>query len=177
MTIYEKPYSPSLVPGKRKVAKLEADLDRTFHLSHPRLLPTLGYRVVRYMPGFFPLNPSLLPSIRAGEGWTLLVVTPPNRSQSLDELLSTVGELRPDRALAYFGQLVAAVESLHSHNVVHRAVRPKTIFVTSEKSRSDSSESAGVKLAGAGWYRRLLDLNRAEPWLQQPAEEELPDGW
>ncbi|BGP00473.1 eukaryotic translation initiation factor 2-alpha kinase [Rhodotorula toruloides] len=163
--------------GKRKVAKLEADLDRIFHLSHPRLLSTVGYRIVRYSPGFFPLNPALLPSIRSGEGWTLLVVTPPNRSQSLDELLSTVGELRPDRALAYFAQLVSAVESLHSYHVVHRAIRPKTIFVTSEKSRSDSSEAAGVKLAGAGWYRRLLDLNRAEPWLQQPAEEELPDGW
>lgn len=170
-------YANSWSAGKRKVAKLEADLDRIFHLSHPRLLSVVGYRIVRYSPGFFPLNPALLPSIRSGEGWTLLVVTPPNRSQSLDELLSTVGELRPDRALAYFAQLVSAVEALHSHHVVHRAIRPKTIFVTSEKSRSDSSEAAGVRLVGAGWYRRILDLNRAEPWLQQPAEEELPDGW
>jgi len=73
---------------------------------------------------------------------------------------------------------VSAVEYLHAHNVVHRAIKPKAVFVASDKSQADGSgETAGVQLSGAGWYRRLIDLNKAEPWLVQPAEDDLPDSW
>ncbi|GJN93481.1 hypothetical protein Rhopal_006538-T1 [Rhodotorula paludigena] len=164
--------------GKRKLGKIEADLDRIHALQHPHLHPVSAYRIVRYSPSFFPPNPQAQRAIRSGEGWTVLIAVPPIRAQSLDDLLSTVGELRPDRALTYFTQLVSAVEHLHLHNVVHRAIRPKAIYVASEKGRaSEGGEAGGVRLSGAGWYRRLIDLNKAEPWLIQPADEELPESW
>ncbi|BGP42493.1 eukaryotic translation initiation factor 2-alpha kinase [Rhodotorula kratochvilovae] len=164
--------------GRRKLSKIEADLDRIHAIQHPHILPVTAYRIVRYSPSFFPPNPQAQRAIRSGEGWTVLIATPPIRSQTLEDLLSTVGELRPDRALSYFTQLVSAVEHLHLHNIVHRAIRPKAVFVSSQKSRADESgEAGGVKLSGAGWYRRLIDLNKAEPWLVQPGEDDLPDSW
>lgn len=101
---------------------------------------------------------------------------PPCRAQNLEDLLIAVGELRPDRALDYFGQILKVVEYLHAHNVVHRALRAKLVFVETSRS-AGGDEHAGLRLAGVGWYRRLIDLNKAEPWLQQPPKEELPDAW
>ncbi|GAA5860143.1 hypothetical protein JCM8547_009200 [Rhodosporidiobolus lusitaniae] len=164
--------------GKRKLGKVEADLDRIHQLRHPHLLSLLGYRIVRHNPSYFVPNPFSQRATRSGEGWSVFIVTAPIRSQSLEDLLTTVGELRFDRALAYFSQLVAAVEFLHSRNVVHRAIKLRNIFVTSEKAKATTGgEQAGVKLAGAGWYRRLIDLNKAEAFVVQPQDEELPDGW
>ncbi|GAA5921698.1 hypothetical protein JCM1841_007094 [Sporobolomyces salmonicolor] len=172
--------------GKRKVGKLEADLDRTHALQHPNILSHSGYRLVRYTPTFFPPNPYSQPTSRSSSGWSLVVLTDlvlSSQTQTLEDLLATVGELRVDRALTYFGQLVSAVESLHSYHVVHRAIRPKTVFVMSEKAKArevlqgESGGAASVKLGGAGWYRRLIDLNKAEPWVVQPPEEDLPEPW
>ncbi|GAA6018919.1 hypothetical protein JCM10207_009197 [Rhodosporidiobolus poonsookiae] len=164
--------------GKRKLGKVEGDLDRIHALRHPHLLSLFGYRIVRHNPPFFPFNTFSHPATRSGEGWSILIVTSPIRSQSLEDLLATVGELRSDRALAYFTQLVAAVEYLHTHNVVHRAIKLRNIFVSSEKAKaSPTGEQAGVRLAGAGWYRRLIDLNKAEAFVLQPSDEDLPDAW
>lgn len=162
--------------GKRKISKIEADLDRIRPLQHPNFFSMDGYRVVRFMPAYFPPNPAAKLTVRAGEGWTVIILGPPCRAQTLEDLLVAAGELRPDRALEYFKQILKAVEYLHSHNVVHRALRLKLVFV--EPSRSSAGdESSCVRLAGAGWYRRLIDLNKAEPWIQQPPKEELPDTW
>ncbi|GAA5826004.1 hypothetical protein JCM11251_000087 [Rhodosporidiobolus azoricus] len=157
--------------GKRKIGKVETDLDRIHSLRHPHLLSLFGWRVVRFNPNFFPPNPYNQILTRTGDGYSIFVVTAPIRSQSLEDLLNTVGELRTDRALAYFAQLVAAVEYLHSNLVVHRAIKLRSVFVSSGKGRE------GVKLVGAGWSRRLIDLNKAEAWVVQPQDEELPDAW
>lgn len=162
--------------GKRKIGKIEADLDRIRLLQHPHLFCVTGYRVVRYTPAYFPPNPIARITARTGEGWTVVVLGPASHAQTLEDLLSTMGELRPDRAMEYFLQLVKVVEHLHANNVVHRALRAKLVFI--ENGRSvPAGEQAGVRLAGAGWYRRLIDLNKAEPWLQQPPREELPETW
>ncbi|GAA5881509.1 hypothetical protein JCM16303_005683 [Sporobolomyces ruberrimus] len=169
--------------GRRKVGKLEVDLERTNAIRHPNVLTPIGYRLVPHTPGFFPSNPHSKPLNRSGEGWSLIVLSQlvlSSHTQSLEDLLSAVGELRVDRAIAYFAHLVMAVECLHTNHVVHRAIRTKVIFITSEKARAkDAGEggSGGVRLGGAGWYRRLIDLNKAEPWLVQPADEEPPDSW
>ncbi|GAA5934949.1 serine/threonine-protein kinase GCN2 [Sporobolomyces koalae] len=169
--------------GRRKVGKLEIDLDRTNAIRHPNVLTPIGYRLVPYTPGFFPANAHSKPIGRFGEGWTLIILSQlvlSSHTQSLEDLLSAVGELRIDRALGYFTHLVSAVECLHANHVVHRAIRPRVIFITSEKGRAKDAGDAscgGVRLSGAGWYRRLIDLNKAEPWLVQPAEEEPPDSW
>lgn len=84
-------------------------------------------------------------------------------------LLSTIGELRPDRAIAYFTQLASAVEGLHAANVVHRAIRPRSVWV--------GKVGIGVKLGNAAWYQRIIDLHKAEPWLVGSADDELPEAW
>ncbi|GAA6010979.1 hypothetical protein JCM11491_005895 [Sporobolomyces phaffii] len=169
--------------GRRKVGKLEVDLERTNAIRHPNVLTPLGYRLAPHTPGFFPTNPHAKPLHRSGEGWSLIVLSElaiSSHTQSLEDLLSAVGELRIDRAIGHFAHLVSAVECLHANHVVHRAIRPKVVFITSEKARAKETgeaASGGVKLGGAGWYRRLIDLNKAEPWLVQPTDEEPPDSW
>lgn len=132
--------------------------------------------MVRHLPAYFPANPAVRLTSRSGEGWTALILGPPCRAHTLDDLLQAVGDLRPDRALEYFAQLVKVVEYLHSNNVVHRAIRPKLVFVEGGKA-AGGDDPVGLRLVGAGWYRRLIDLNKAEPWLQQPSREELPEAW
>ncbi|GAA5903465.1 serine/threonine-protein kinase GCN2 [Sporobolomyces salmoneus] len=169
--------------GRRKVGKLEVDLERTNSIQHPNVLTPLGFRLVPHTPGFFPTNPHSKPVSRSGEGWSLIVLSSlvlSSHTQSLEDLLSAVGDLRVDRAIRYFSHLVSAVECLHSNHVVHRAIRPKVVFITSEKARAKETgdgASGGVRLGGAGWYRRLIDLNKAEPWLIQPSDEDPPDSW
>lgn len=158
--------------GKRKLAKIETDLDRVRAIRHPHLLTLYGSRLTRYTPAFFPPNPHFHSTLRSAEGWSLVVLTEPvTNSQSLHDLLAAVGELRTDRALAYFAQIVQAVECLHLANIVHRGIRPRAVFVTNAKSGVE------VKLAEAAWYQRVLDLNKAEPWAVTAGDEELPEAW
>ncbi|GAA6058806.1 hypothetical protein JCM10212_001922 [Sporobolomyces blumeae] len=170
--------------GKRKVGKLEVDIDRTNMVTHPNVLTPIGYRLVRHTPGFLPPNSHSKPTVRTTDGWSLIVLSRivlSSHTQSLEDLLSTVGELRLDRAVSYFTQLVEAVECLHAHHVVHRAIRAKVVFVTTDKAKlretDGDASSVSVRIGGAGWYRRLIDLNKAEPWLVQPADEDPPDAW
>ena len=61
--------------------------------------------------------------------------------------------------MGYFAQVVGAVEYLHEANVVHRAIRPRSVFVGSEKG------TVGVKLGEVAWFQRLVDLNKSDPWV------------
>lgn len=154
-------------PGKRKLGKVETDLDRVRAIRHPHLLSLYGSRLTRYTSTFFPPNPHHTQSFsRSSEGWSLVVLSEqPRASQTLEDLLATVGELRIDRTLSYFSQLVSAVECLHAANIMHKGVRPRAIWIGTE-----------VKLGEAGWYQRLVDLNKSEPWTVAAAED-VVEGW
>ncbi|KAK4052686.1 eukaryotic translation initiation factor 2-alpha kinase [Microbotryomycetes sp. JL201] len=154
--------------GKRKVVKIQTDLDRLRKLRHAHLTSLFGYRLTRFTSTFFPANPAARLAVRSGDGWTLIVLSePPGNSQSLKDLLSTVGEIKTEKALAYFIQMVAAVEYLHTANVVHKAIRPRAVMIG----------RAGAKLSEAGWFQRLVDLNKAEPWVHATGEDDYPESW
>lgn len=107
--------------------------------------------------------------MRSSEGWSLIVLSEACQGQSLENALSTVGELRTDRALTYFTQLVSAVECLHSANIVHRAIRPRAISL--------GKTGVGVKLGEAAWFQRLVGLNKAEQWVLPPIDGDPPHPW
>ncbi|KAM0786774.1 hypothetical protein ACM66B_002209 [Microbotryomycetes sp. NB124-2] len=154
--------------GKRKVAKVQTDLDRLRKLRHPHLTSLYGYRLARFTSTFFPANPAARLAVRSGDGWTLIVVSESSsNSQTLKDLLSAVGEIKTERALAYFTQVVAAVECLHASNIVHKAVKPRAITIG----------KAGAKLSEAGWFQRIVDLNKAEPWVHASTEDDCPESW
>ncbi|KAK4057521.1 eukaryotic translation initiation factor 2-alpha kinase [Microbotryomycetes sp. JL221] len=153
--------------GKRKVAKVQTDLDRVRRLRHPHLTVLYGYRLARFTSTFFPANPQSRLAVRSGDGWTLVIVSETSQGQSLKDLLTTVGEIKSDRALSYFTQIVAAVECLHSANIVHKAIRPRAITIGRE----------GIKLGEASWFQRIVDLNKAEPWVHANTEDDCPEAW
>lgn len=107
------------------------------------------------------------------EGWTLLVLTETIRSQTLEELLHSCGELRTDKAVGYLGSLAQAVEFLHGSNVVHRGLRPRSVFMGTSGKKGDRD---GIKVGEAAWWQRLVDLNKSDPWVLG-GEGELPDPW
>lgn len=151
------------------MTKIETDLERVRAIRHPHLLSLYGSRLTRYTSAFFPPNPHSTSAIRSGEGWSLIVLSEACHGQSLEDVLLSVGELRTDRALAYFSQLVSAVEALHSSNIVHRSIRPRAISL--------GKTGVGVKLGEGAWFQRLVDLNKAEQWVIPPIDLEPPDAW
>lgn len=98
--------------------------------------------------------------------------------QTLEDLLLACGELRPDRAISYFTQLVSAVDYIHSSNVVHKGLRAKSVLIGMiEKGKSKTIGSdVEIKLSEVGWRQMLVDLNKSDPWVVN-ADEERPDSW
>ncbi|ORY86753.1 kinase-like domain-containing protein [Leucosporidium creatinivorum] len=155
--------------GKRKVGKIESDLDRVRAIRHPHILSLYGSRLTRYTSSFFPGNPHAHPAIRSTEGWSLIVLSEVNPGQSLEDLLGTIGELRPERAITYFTQLVSAVECLHAANIIHKSIKPRAVSL--------GKTGVGVKLGEVAWFQRLVDLNKAEQWVVPSLDHDLPDSW
>lgn len=146
--------------------KVEQDLELVRNIRHAHLSAVYGSLLTRYAPSI---------DNRTLDGYTLVVLVEPIRSQTLQDLLSACGELRPDRAITYLLQLAGAVESIHNANIVHGGIRPQMIFVGGEKGKS---AEVGIKLSGASWYQRLVNLNKSDPWSSSTVlEEELPDSW
>src|SRR4051794_12011117 len=49
--------------------------------------------------------------------------------RNLDELLTEVGRLAPDRTIGLLGQASEALDAAHGAGLVHRAVRPSNLLV------------------------------------------------
>ena len=144
--------------------KVTDSIHQVCAIHHPNLCTLHGSLLARYNPT------SNVDS--SSEGYTLTVLTDPIRTQTLQDLLSACGELRPDRAIKYLTKLLGAIERIHKDNIVHGGLRPKMIFVGGGKGEEETL----VKLSGTAWYQRLVDLNKSNPWVWM-AEDELPDSW
>ncbi|SGY15170.1 BQ5605_C013g07278 [Microbotryum silenes-dioicae] len=164
--------------GKRKLSKVDTDLTRARALRHPNILSLYGSVLARYTPSFFPDNPSAQPLLRTTAGWSLIVLHEqvPTAAQTLEYLLATVGELKLEKAITCLQQLVAAVEYLHLSNVTHRSIRPKAIWVCNERSPVGNS-TVSIRLGDVAWFQRIIDLNKAEPWVAAPSQDDLPESW
>ncbi|SCV70247.1 BQ2448_1641 [Microbotryum intermedium] len=164
--------------GKRKLSKIETDLSRARALRHPNILSLYGSVLARYTPSFFPDNPNAQPLLRTAAGWSLIVLHEqvPAAAQTLDYLLATVGELKLEKAITCLQQLVSAIEYLHLSNVTHRSIRPKAIWVCNDRSPGGNS-SVSIKLGDVAWFQRMVDLNKAEPWVAAPSQDDLPESW
>lgn len=133
------------------------------------MLALHGYLLTPYNPAFFPPWSWSKSTTRSTSGFTLIVLTDPVNAPTLESLLSMYGELRFDRALPFFSQLVNAVEFLHSNNVIHRGIKPRAIWM-------GGADGGEIKLADAAWRQRLVDLNKADQWVVAPTERR-PDSW
>lgn len=153
--------------GKRKLVKVEGDIERVRALRHPNIVSLHGGLLTRYLPALDPLRYDS----PHRTGWTLTCVTEATSNQTLEDLLNACGDLRIPRAMGYFYQLALAIEAMHAVHIVHRAIQPRLILV------SASAAGTEIKLAGACWYQRLVDTNKADAWRDVPHERPLPDAW
>lgn len=163
------------------MTKVTAALDHLRTLRHTHLQTFYGSLLCRYSPSTFPFAPdsNSKPIRTTIDGYTLIILkaAPLPAEQTLDDLLLACGELRPDRAINYFTQLVSAIEFIHSSNVVHKGLRAKSVLIGMvEKGRSKSTGDVEVRLSEVGWRQMLVDLNKSDPWVLN-ADEERPDAW
>lgn len=60
------------------------------------------------------------------------------------------------------------VEFLHEKEVLHKAIRVGRVWIGGKE----------VRLEGGLWGRRLVDLNKSNPWTEAGfGGEELPESW
>lgn len=85
--------------------------------------------------------------------------------------------------------LLSALDALHSHNFIHRGLDPSHIYLDPRPPPGPSGPqgaagegpappTTSVRLAGTGYWRRLLDMHRSNPLNEcGPVEENVPEGW
>lgn len=147
-------------------------------LRHPNIQAIYGSYLYRYTPppNNFSSPTTLQPRRKFNEGHTLIIVTAPPllSQQTLESLLLASGELRTDKALQYFTQLVAGVEYLHGANCVVRKLRCGGVLIGNAVGGEKGEME--VRLGEVVWRQMLVDLNKAENWVPN-MDEEREDGW
>lgn len=88
------------------------------------------------------------------------IVTEYLEGDTLAELISRQGRVAPDTALAWFGQVCAAIEAGHRRGVIHRDIKPANVMVT----RTDTGEEL-VKVLDFG-LAHLVDPG--DPRISSP---------
>lgn len=78
----------------------------------------------------------------------------------------------------YVCQILSALQVLHASDIVHRGLNPRCIGLI---PRDDGLSSKLVKVFKVGYYVRLLDLHRSDPFgfNSDPRIDDprIPDGW
>ncbi|MGZ6644456.1 MAG: serine/threonine-protein kinase, partial [Solirubrobacteraceae bacterium] len=115
-------------------------------------------------------HPNIVPLFEAGEVDGLLFISMRYvEGTDLRELLSRVGRLDPERALAIAAQVASALDAAHERGLVHRDVKPGNILIASD-SAADRPEhcyltdfgltkdtSSPVELTATGTFVGTID--------------------
>ncbi|KAI6146889.1 kinase-like domain-containing protein [Pisolithus tinctorius] len=148
--------------GKKKLAQLEAEIQRLMNVNHPNLLSVLAVKL-----SFPHTGPPLL-----------AVLSEQRPSLTLQDVLEDCHCLREDRASDYLGQMLSALNAVHSHDLVHRGLNTCCVFLATRENRLGAKL---VKVGKVGYYARLKDLHRSNPFctglVLANDEPDLPEAW
>ncbi|KIN99309.1 hypothetical protein M404DRAFT_155391 [Pisolithus tinctorius Marx 270] len=148
--------------GKKKLAQLEAEIQRLMNVNHPNLLSVLAVKL-----SFPHTGPPLL-----------AVLSEQRPSLTLQDVLEDCHCLREDRASDYLGQMLSALNAVHSHDLVHRGLNTCCVFLATRENRLGAKL---VKVGKVGYYERLKDLHRSNPFctglVLANDEPDLPEAW
>ncbi|EJU02741.1 kinase-like protein [Dacryopinax primogenitus] len=147
--------------GLRKLRDLEEDIKRLLHVSHLGLIQLFGVKLSERQAG-------------PTRHWSLSLIRERTDGVSLDQVLHYCPALGIDTSINYLCQLVSALSCLHSHRIIHQDLRADMVLLT--KSSTDS-ESTVVKVQGALYYRRLLDLHKSNPIHDALDTARRPPAW
>ncbi|KIJ60152.1 hypothetical protein HYDPIDRAFT_139699 [Hydnomerulius pinastri MD-312] len=148
--------------GKKKLSQLEAEIQRLMNVRHPNLLSVLAVKL-----SFPHLGPP-----------RLTILSEQRPALTLQDVLEDCDRLREDRASDYLGQILSALNAVHSNDLFHRGLDTCCIFLATRENRSHSKL---VKLGKVGYHARLKDLHRSNPFspglVQMNDEHAIPDAW
>ncbi|KAI0077507.1 Serine/threonine-protein kinase [Panus rudis PR-1116 ss-1] len=143
ITFESRYYSTS--QGRKKLRQVESEIKRLISIRHSHLLTVLSVKL----------------AIPHSSGSPKLVILCEGRpSVTLDDVLQDCDSLREERASDYLGQLLSALNAIHTADLVHRGITPKCIGLV---SGTRPGESKQVKLFNVAYHVRLLDMHRSDP--------------
>ncbi|KIY47671.1 kinase-like protein [Fistulina hepatica ATCC 64428] len=162
VTFYSSYYSTS--QGRKKLKQLEMEIQRLTIVRSPNVVRTLAVKL--NLP-----NSSAPPQ--------LLVLSEQAPPVTLQHVLEDCTSLKEERAIHYISQALSGLNAIHAANLVHRNIQASCIALQS----TSLGRSKTIKLGKVGFYTRLLDLNKSNPFnLHTPLEEhlnhtDLPESW
>ncbi|KAJ9116453.1 hypothetical protein QFC22_004895 [Naganishia vaughanmartiniae] len=143
-------------PGKKKIEALFSELENLVTVRHPNIVSIYAVKLenlVGHWPRIYVLTE------RIPEGGRL------------KSWLAAVGCFSEDVTKRYVGDVLSGLAVLHSHGICHRGINTDQIIL-----RTDGHQPV-VKLAGAGYQRQLVDMDRSNPFAGSYAEEREPESW
>ncbi|KAF9218926.1 Serine/threonine-protein kinase [Gyrodon lividus] len=148
--------------GRKKLGQLEAEIQRLMNVHHPNLLSVFAVKL--YFPHLGPPRLTILSEQRP--------------ALTLQDVLEDCDRLREDRASDYLGQILSALNAVHSSDLVHRGLNTTCVFLATRENRSHSKL---VKIGKVGYHARLKDLHKSNPFAPGLAftndQSAIPDAW
>ncbi|KAL4071177.1 kinase-like domain-containing protein [Scleroderma yunnanense] len=148
--------------GKKKLGQVEAEIQRLIDVHHPNLISVLAVKL-----SFPHVGPP-----------RLAILSEQRPSLTLQDVLEDCHCLREDRASDYLGQILSALNAVHSHDLVHRGLDTCCVYLATRDNRSYPKL---VKVGKVGYHARLRDLHRSNPFsaglMFGNDELRLPEAW
>ncbi|KAG2137935.1 kinase-like domain-containing protein [Suillus clintonianus] len=150
--------------GKKKLHAAEAEIQKLINIHHPNLLSTLAVKLN------FPYS---------GAPPRLTILSEQRPALTLQDVLEDCERLREDRASEYLGQILSALNAVHSADIIHRGLDISCIYLATRENRTHSKM---VRIGKVGYHARLKDYHKSNPFgngISNVNEEEYirPTPW
>ncbi|KAG1764160.1 kinase-like domain-containing protein [Suillus placidus] len=136
----------------------------TDHIQHPNLLSTFAVKLN------FPYS---------GAPPRLTILSEQRPALTLQDVLEDCERLREDRASEYLGQILSALNAVHSADIIHRGLDISCIYLATRENRTHTKM---VRIGKVGYHARLKDYHKSNPFgngISNVNEEEYirPTPW
>ncbi|PPQ64064.1 hypothetical protein CVT24_008877 [Panaeolus cyanescens] len=157
MVTFSSPYYFT-ISGRKKLQKLEEDIQKLVSIRHPKLLTVYGVKLH-------------VPPSSSGKPAMLMVLSEQKPALTLHDVLLECESLREERALDYTRQLLTALSALHISGLHHKGINPRCIGLVQQ---DNPSQPKTVKLSNATYHATLRDLHRSNSFgdMTPPIPEE-----
>ncbi|KAG2338792.1 hypothetical protein BDR05DRAFT_984599 [Suillus weaverae] len=150
--------------GKKKLHAAEAEIQKLINIQHPNLLSTFAVKLN------FPYS---------GAPPRLTILSEQRPALTLQDVLEDCERLREDRASEYLGQILSALNAVHSADIIHRSLDISCIYLATRENRTHTKM---VRMGKVGYHARLKDYHKSNPFgngISNVNEEEYirPTPW
>lgn len=166
-----------LVSGRRELETIEWELDRLHKVRHPALLNVVATALVFLDTECEPTTPSTPLASRSQRPRQVLVLREPSRGPTAAQVLEHAKGLPWSRVRSHMHGLLEATQALHAQNLIHRGICLDQVYL--EPACADIATPT-AKLGGAGYMRRLQDMDAVHPLCEsspRAAAPRLPPSW